>query len=123
MQMIQTVVARLASQSMTIKGWSVTVTSAILGFGATAARPLVALIAVYVIVAFAVLDAYYLALERAYRELYRQAGTGEVELWALAVARPTPRGVLTAFRSPVIVVLYGASLLVAASVIAFLALR
>jgi hypothetical protein len=58
------VINRQAAQSTTINGWAVTVTAALLGFGASTAQPSVALIVVYVIVAFAFLDAYFLASKR-----------------------------------------------------------
>jgi hypothetical protein len=51
----------------------VTVTAALLGCGATAAAPIIIGIAVYVIVAFAILDAYYLVLEDKFRELYSRS--------------------------------------------------
>jgi hypothetical protein len=114
LQMIQAVVTRLASQSTTVKGWCVTVTGALLSFGATSATPIVPLIAIYVVLAFAALDAYYLALERAYRALYHRVAAGRAETWTLDITRPTAGQVGTALRSPAIAILYGTSLLVAA---------
>lgn len=121
--MIQAVVSRLAGQSTTIKGWCVTVTAALLGFGTTQTSAVVALIALYVIAAFAVLDAYYLALERAYRKLYNQALTGAAADWTLTIDRPGPREALHALRSPATAILYGASLATATAVAIYLALR
>ncbi len=123
MQMIQAVITRLAAQSTTIKGWCVTVAAALLGFGASAATPVIALVAIYVIVAFALLDGYYLSLERAYRALYNQAICGEISPWTLQVQRPGLREVARAILSPVIVILYGASLLVALTVSFYLAIN
>lgn len=116
LQMIQSVVSRLASQSTTVKGWCVTVTGALLGFGATRSTPLVAFVAVYVVVAFAVLDAYYLALERGYRSLYASAARGDTGSWSLEVPRATSGQIVAALRSPSVALLYGASLLVALTV-------
>jgi hypothetical protein len=123
LQMIQAVVTRLASQSTTVKGWCVTVTGALLGFAATASTPAVAAIALYVICAFAILDAYYLVLERAYRDLYRRAATSHSSDWALDVAKPAVSEIRAALCSPVIAVLYGASLLVAMGVGTFLLVK
>jgi hypothetical protein len=123
LQMIQSVVSRLAAQSTTIKGWCVTVTAALLGYGATAATPIIVGIAVYVIVAFATLDSYYLVLERNYRDLYRHAAGEEKVDWSLSIDRPTPGQVLSAMRSPVVVILYGMSILVAASVGLYILLK
>lgn len=118
--MIQTVITRLASQSTTIKGWCVTVTAALLGVGAGSTTPLVAVIAAYVVATFAVLDAYYLALERGYRELYRRTAAGRTEEWSLDIDRPGWDEVGQALKAPVIALLYGASLLTAAAVAAYL---
>src|SRR5919112_427942 len=98
LQMIQNVVTRLASQSTTVKGWCVTITGALLGFGATSATPIVAAIANYVICAFAVLDAYYLALERAYRTLYHRAASGQADTWTLDIIRPAGGQIGAALR-------------------------
>jgi hypothetical protein len=123
LQMIQHVVTRLASQSTTVKGWCVTVTGALLGFGATSATPIVAAIAIYVICAFAALDAYYLSLERAYRTLYHRAASGETDDWTLDITRPAAKQIGTALRSPAIALLYGASLLVAATIVIYLLVK
>jgi hypothetical protein len=114
--MIQAVISRQASQSTTIKGWCITVTGALLGFGASSATALIAFIAIYVIAAFAVLDAYFLTLERAFRALYQQACNDQTTTWQLTIPRPTLSQVAAALTSPAIVILYGISLLVAGSI-------
>jgi uncharacterized membrane protein YdfJ with MMPL/SSD domain len=123
LQMIQAVVSRLAAQSTTIKGWCVTLTAALLGYGATAATPVIVGLAIYVIVAFAVLDAYYLVLERKYRELYLRSATGDEAGWSLTVGRPSPGQIAVAMLSPVVVILYGMSFLVAIGVGIYLLLK
>lgn len=122
LQLIHATIARMSGLSTTVKGWSVTLTAALLGFGA-ASTPVVASLAVYVILAFAMLDAYYLALERAYRRLYSRAAAGEAEDWTLTVDLPTVRDVGTALRSLTSVLLYGTSLLVAIGFATYLFLR
>jgi len=92
--MIQNAIARFAPQSTTIKGWSITVTAALLGFGATTTTPVVAVVAGYATLAFAALDAYYLSLERAYRKLYDSAVADHAEPWSLSVTRPSARNSL-----------------------------
>lgn len=116
LQMIQSVISRLAGQSTTVKGWSITMTGALLGYGASTGTPLLAFIAGYVVVAFAALDGYYLALERAYRALYTEAMGGTAADWSLTVPRPSRALFLKATMSPANVILYGASLSVVAVV-------
>ena len=123
LQLIQATISRLSSQSTTVKGWCVTVTAALLGFGASATSAVVAAIAIYVIVAFAALDAYYLVLERSYRALYQRAVAGQTPDWALDIDRPTLGRVAAALRSPAIFLLYGTSFLTAAGVAAYLILK
>jgi len=122
LQMIQATITRLSSQSMTVKGWCITVTGALLGFGVSAATPLIVFVAIYVIAAFATLDAYYLTLERGYRNLYRRTVNGHTTQWTLDLDPTRPREVLSAVRSPSIAVLYGTSLIVAGSVGGYLKL-
>lgn len=111
LQMIQSVITRLSTQSTAVKTWCVTVTAALLGFGAKADTIVVVFIAFYVIVAFAVLDAYYLCLERAYRALYRDAVGQTTASWILTIERTRITDVVSAIRSPSIVLIYGSSVL------------
>jgi hypothetical protein len=112
LQMLQSNVARMAGQSTTIKGWCVTLTAALLGFGATTTA-LVAGLAIYVILVFAALDAYYLTLERSYRTLYTHALQEPSPSWNLTPKRPAVAEVGRALAAPAIAILYGTSLLVA----------
>lgn len=113
LQMIQTTITRLAGQSTTIKGWCVTLTSALLGLGATSNTALLPGLAIYVIAVFALLDAYYLTLERGYRTLYDTTRTAASTNWAMTVPAPTPTSIGTALTSWSITPLYGASLALA----------
>lgn len=95
--MIQNVISRLAGQSTSVKSWSVTVTAGILGLAATTDRAALTLVAAYTALAFAVLDAYYLVSERAYRTLYRDiVETADAPAWTLDIPRPTIGRVLEA---------------------------
>lgn len=125
LQLIQTAITRLAGQSTTIKGWCVTLTSALLGVSATTSTPLTGALALYVIVTFAVLDAYYLTLERAYRALYDTAASDATTSpsWTMTVSRPRPMGVVSALRSPAISLLYTTSIIVAVAVTAYTTTR
>jgi hypothetical protein len=118
--MIQGVITRLSTQSTTIKGWCVTVTAALLGLSANATSPVTSVVAFYVVISFAVLDAYYLAVERAHRVLYDRAVAGQVPQWSLTVTRPTVRETLQALRSPSVALLYGASLAATAAITAYI---
>src|SRR4051794_13614111 len=67
LEMLQSVVARMAAQSATLKNYCVTISVAIAGFAITLQRPIVALLTLVPILAFAFLDARYLQQERRFR--------------------------------------------------------
>jgi hypothetical protein len=85
LDLLQAAITRMAANSYLLKGWCVTLATALFGFSAKEGAPRLALVALLPILAFWGLDAYYLGLERKFRELYRVATTAE----ALAPAAET----------------------------------
>jgi histidine triad (HIT) family protein len=73
LEMIQAVVLRMSNQAGSVKNYCITVTTAVCGFAITLQQPLLALLAVLPIAAFALVDAQYLRLERCFRALYERA--------------------------------------------------
>lgn len=71
LEMIQSVISRLAQNSFNIKGWSITLVSVVFAFleAQQGAKHLI-LVTLIPAIAFWVLDAYYLQQERLYRKLY-----------------------------------------------------
>jgi hypothetical protein len=69
---IQGVISRMASNSSSCKSWSITVVTALLVLIADKNKPELIVISYIPIVLFAVLDAYYLALERGFRKSYSE---------------------------------------------------
>jgi hypothetical protein len=108
---IQAVIDRMARNSFALKGWTVTVAAALLGFASKDSDRSFALLAIYVVVAMGGLDAYYLALERAYRALFNEARGGDLN-WKMAVAPPSLSRVLRAVASPSVWVLHGSVVLI-----------
>lgn len=68
---MQSVINRMASNSTSCKAWCISLVSAILVIVADKGKPQFALIALIPTVLFCWLDAYYLALEKRFRESYR----------------------------------------------------
>lgn len=66
----QSVIQRMTSNSASCKAWCITLVSAILVIVADKGKPQYALIAIIPNVLFLVLDSYYLALERVFRQSY-----------------------------------------------------
>ncbi len=69
---IQNVIQRMASNSTNCKAWCVTLVAAVLVIVADKSNPDYAWIALLPIIVFSALDAYYLALEKAFRNCYNQ---------------------------------------------------
>lgn len=78
MEFIQAVVSRLANNSFLMKGWALTLSSAILGFAVTQRSYLLALTAVIPAGAFWLLDTYYLRQERAFRAMYADVAAKQI---------------------------------------------
>lgn len=75
LEMIQGIVSRLAKNSFLIKGWSVTITSAIFALGAKGDNESYFAIAIIPVVIFWILDGYFLWQERLFRRLYDEVRT------------------------------------------------
>lgn len=67
---LQSVIQRMASNSTSCKTWCITVVSAILVIVADKGKPNFAFIALVPTLLFLALDAYYLAMEKAFRASY-----------------------------------------------------
>lgn len=88
----QSVIQRMASNSVLCKTWCITLVSAILVIVADKGRPTYALIAGVPTILFLVLDTYYLALERGFRVSYnsfiKKLHEGQVEAADLYAVTP-----------------------------------
>ncbi len=70
LEIMQGVIMWMAENSRSCKVWCVTLVSAVLVLVARTEKPEYALIALIPAILFLILDTYYLALERAFRESY-----------------------------------------------------
>lgn len=70
LEMIQSIISRMASNSFALKGWSVTLVAGIFALSSKEADKMYFLVAYVPILVFWGLDAYYLRQERLYRALY-----------------------------------------------------
>jgi hypothetical protein len=99
----QSVIQRMATNSSSCKAWCITLVSAILVIVADKGKPDYALIAVVPTFLFLVLDMYYLALERCFRQSYNKfiekLHAGRVIAADLYAVTPTGSVVNTFFKS------------------------
>lgn len=70
LQMLQTVVARLAGNSFLLKGWSITLVSAAFALAADKANVNFIFLAYFPVTMFWAIDGYFLRQERLFRKLY-----------------------------------------------------
>ena len=70
LEMIQTIIARLATGSFTVRGWSVTLASALLALALKDLDWQLALLSLFPMSLFWLQDAYFLHRERLFRKLY-----------------------------------------------------
>src|SRR5690554_1280132 len=69
---IQNVITRMNSNSFLIKGWTITLVSALFALGAKDSNLNYVLISYVVIPVFWFLDGFYISQERQYRDLYKE---------------------------------------------------
>jgi hypothetical protein len=87
LDMVQTVVSRMAAASSTSKGWLLPVVTATYGFALVQCEPMVAGLGIVAIAVFGVLDAHYLRQERAFRVLFREVARNKVRDYDMNVKR------------------------------------
>ncbi len=73
--LIQTTVTRMAANSFLLKGWAVTLVSAIFALAAKDANRRYIMVAYFPVIMFWLLDGYYLSQERLYRALFDEVRT------------------------------------------------
>jgi hypothetical protein len=70
LEMLQNIIARMANNSFFIKGWCITLVSALLALGSQTTNIKLIFITLLPLIMFWLLDAYFLWKERLYRSLY-----------------------------------------------------
>lgn len=72
LEMIQGVISRMSSNSFKLKGWAITVLSALYAYYMTHSTCSILFIILIVILLFGILDTYYLYLEKGFIDLYNE---------------------------------------------------
>ncbi|MGW6400678.1 hypothetical protein [Streptomyces sp. NPDC055134] len=110
LELIQAVVARMGNNSFLIKGWALTLMGVLLAFAAGNGSRTVAATGFVPIVAFWLLDGYFLYKERLFRRLYdkvRRPGS-DIEPFSLDASAGAERaGALRAAGSLTVALFYG----------------
>jgi hypothetical protein len=70
LEMLQSLITRMAGYGASFKSYCITVTTAVIGFSFALHRPAVAALALLPVIAFCVADAQYLRVERRFRDVF-----------------------------------------------------
>jgi len=109
---IQSAIARMGANSFQMKAWNVGLATAAIGFAAAKdSHSRAAVFALAPGFVFWCLDAYYLRLERAFRNLYKDAVAGRVNTYVMEPSL-TSRMWLTAFFRPSVLLVHAVALAV-----------
>ena len=73
LELIQTIISRMANNSFLIKGWTITISLAGFGLFANSNKTIFLFLILFSTIIFWILDAYYLRQERLFRKLYEEA--------------------------------------------------
>jgi hypothetical protein len=108
LDMLQTIISRLSGNQFTARAWSVTLGTAVIGYAVSKdSLRHWALLAILPTLCFWVQDAYYLGLERAFRDLFRSAvKNGQNGPLFQFDAAPTPGAFILAGIAPAVVLLH-----------------
>jgi hypothetical protein len=121
LEMIQAVINRMASNSFVFKGWSVTIIAGLSAFAAQDSNKKLLLIAFFATLLFWAVDAFYLSLERCYRQVYDEVARKDNSSIDFSMALPSRskfKDWVLAIFAPILLVFYGAvSVLIIGTVI------
>jgi hypothetical protein len=102
LEMLQTLISRMAGYGASFKSYCITVTTGVIGFGLTLRSPALALLALLPVLAFAVADAQYLRVERRFRALFdavRKEAWDAVPAFDISLERAPPQSFISAAAS------------------------
>lgn len=93
LELIQSVVSRMAANSFHVKGWSTAILSGLLALGLTKSDVSFARLALFPLFVLWALDGYYLGLEKGFRHVYdRVRSSTESEVDFSLTLLPSERG-------------------------------
>ncbi len=89
LEFTQAVITRMAGNSFMLKGWTVSISSALIALAGANAKSILVFVALLPAISFWGLDAYYLRQERLFRALYNNLceSPNDVELFSLSTGR------------------------------------
>jgi hypothetical protein len=109
LEMLQSLITRMAGDGASFKSYCITVATAVIGFAFTLHRPAIAALALLPVIAFSVADAQYLRVERRFRDVFnlvRKEGWDTMPSFDINLASAPEQSFLNAVTSWSIVWFY-----------------
>jgi hypothetical protein len=109
LEMLQSLITRMAGYGASFKSYCITVATAVIGFAFTLHRPAIAALPLLPVIAFGVADAQYLRVERRFRDVFnlvRKEGWDTLPSFDINLASTPERSFLNAVTSWSIVWFY-----------------
>ena len=99
LEFIQNIITRMNTNSFQIKGWTITIISAILALFASTGKICFILISVFPAVVFWFLDTFYLLQERKFRKLYEEIiETNKIKSFSMKEIKLYHKGTINYFK-------------------------
>lgn len=121
--MIQDIINRLSQNSFLLKGWAVVMVSGLLALGAARPESILDYLALFPVLAFWWLDAYFLREERSFRDLYnyvRELDEKDIDFsMDRSVVNAKGNSVLSVAVSKTLVIFHGVLLVAVVAIIFF----
>ena len=110
LELLQTVIARMANYGATLKNYCITLITAVAGFALTVQRPIALLLGLLPVIVCALLNAQYLRNERRFRQLFhavRQQDWATLPAFNINLTAAPPQRYLPALLSWSVMAFYG----------------
>lgn len=85
LEMVQNIITRMNTNSFQIKGWCITVVSALLGFYANNSNFKFIIVGLFATILFWLLDTFYLQQERRFRALYSDITDDKIQIFKMSI--------------------------------------
>lgn len=87
LEFVQNTIARMSTNSFQIKGWMITIVTALLALFASSSKELYVFVAIVPTIVFWCLDSYYLQQERKFRGLYDEIATLSITNFDMSIEK------------------------------------
>ena len=87
LEMVQNIITRMNTNSFQIKGWCITVISALMGFYANNGNFKFIIAGLFAVILFWLLDAFYLQQERKFRALYNDIIDEKIQIFKMPIGK------------------------------------